>query len=64
MNDRFRHDFNKLNRLPPYLLSEVTEALSADLLAIRQKAPPALTSRYLGGEFFSKIKRFERVPKA
>ena len=22
---RFRHDFDKLNRLPPYVLSEVTE---------------------------------------
>ena len=25
MSDSFRHDFNKLNRLPPYILSEVTE---------------------------------------
>ena len=26
---RFRHDFNKLNRLPPYILSEVTELTRA-----------------------------------
>jgi len=25
MTNEFRHDFNKLNRLPPYILSEVTE---------------------------------------
>jgi len=26
---RFQHDFNKLNRLPPYILSEVTELMRA-----------------------------------
>ena len=29
MTDEFRHDFNKLNRLPPYILSEVTELTRA-----------------------------------
>jgi alanine-synthesizing transaminase len=29
MDSRFRHDFNKLNRLPPYVLSEVTELMRA-----------------------------------
>ena len=29
MTDRFRHDFHKLNRLPPYILSEVTELTRA-----------------------------------
>ncbi len=29
MTDSFRHDFNKLNRLPPYILSEVTELTRA-----------------------------------
>ena len=29
MTDKFRHDFNKLNRLPPYILSEVTELTRA-----------------------------------
>ena len=29
MSDEFRHDFNKLNRLPPYILSEVTELTRA-----------------------------------
>jgi alanine-synthesizing transaminase len=29
MSDKFRHDFNKLNRLPPYILSEVTELTRA-----------------------------------
>ncbi len=29
MSEHFRHDFNKLNRLPPYILSEVTELTRA-----------------------------------
>ena len=29
MSNQFRHDFNKLNRLPPYILSEVTELTRA-----------------------------------
>jgi len=29
MPSGFRHDFNKLNRLPPYILSEVTELMRA-----------------------------------
>jgi alanine-synthesizing transaminase len=29
MTDQFRYDFNKLNRLPPYILSEVTELTRA-----------------------------------
>jgi alanine-synthesizing transaminase len=29
MASRFQHDFNKLNRLPPYILSEVTEMMRA-----------------------------------
>jgi len=29
MNQRFRHDFNKLNRLPPYVLAVVTELARA-----------------------------------
>ncbi len=33
MTKQFRHDFNKLNRLPPYILSEVTE-----LTRVRRRA--------------------------
>ena len=29
MTDPLRHDFNKLNRLPPYILSEVTDLMRA-----------------------------------
>jgi alanine-synthesizing transaminase len=29
MTDQFRHDFHKLNRLPPYILAEVTELTRA-----------------------------------
>ena len=42
MSDHFRHDFNKLNRLPPYILSEVTETRNAEAFAVNEGAKQSI----------------------
>ena len=48
MSGRIRHDFDKLNRLPPYVLAEVIDLMKSvsDCSGTLRRSPPAIATEY------------------